>query len=99
MYSLPIYLLPKVIRYLPIAIILNLVENITLKNGVKGMHPLDCLPFWGREGVTLIAAAENGRTTGKKGFPMKIMIIGYNKRRFVVYHCDERRRPRGGLSD
>jgi hypothetical protein len=22
--------------------------------GVKGMHPLGCLPLWGREGVTLI---------------------------------------------
>ena len=35
---------------------------------------------------------------------MKIMIIRYNERRVVVYHCDERRRPktgrpRGGLSD
>jgi len=22
--------------------------------GVKGVHPLGCLPLWGREGVTLI---------------------------------------------
>jgi hypothetical protein len=32
------------------------------------------------------------------------MIIRYNERRFVDYHCDERRRlktgrPRGGFSD
>jgi hypothetical protein len=80
--------------------------KITLfkKEGVKGMLPACCLPLWGKEGFTLIAAAENKRTTGKKGFPMKIMIIRYNERRFVVYHCDERRRsktgcPRGGLSD
>jgi hypothetical protein len=60
------------------------------------MHPLDCLPHWGSEGVTLLAVAENKRTTGKKGFLMKIMIIRYNERRVVVYHCDERRRPRRG---
>jgi hypothetical protein len=35
---------------------------------------------------------------------MKIVIIRYNERKFVFYHCDERRRPktghpRGGLSD
>ena len=27
---------------------------------------------------------------------MKIMIIRYNERRVVVYHCDERRRPKTG---
>jgi hypothetical protein len=26
-----------------------------MERGVKGMPPLDCLPLWGREGVTLIA--------------------------------------------
>jgi hypothetical protein len=24
------------------------------KGGVKGIHPLGCLPLWGSEGVTLI---------------------------------------------
>jgi len=32
------------------------------------MLPLGCLPLWGREGVTLLAVAENKRTTGKRGF-------------------------------
>ena len=88
-----------------IAIILDKIKKqYSEKKGVKEMIPACCLPRWGREGVTLIAAAENGRTTGKKGFHMKIMIIRYNERRFVVYHCDEHRRPktgrpRGGLSD
>jgi len=26
-----------------------------MERGVKGMPPLDCLPLWGREGVTLMA--------------------------------------------
>jgi len=29
------------------------------------VHPLGCLPLWGREGVTIITAAENIRTTEK----------------------------------
>jgi len=36
------------------------------KEGVKGMLPACCLPLWGKEGVTLIAAAENYRMTLKK---------------------------------
>jgi hypothetical protein len=51
------------IGYLPIAIILNLVENITLKKGVKGILPLGCLTLWGREGVTLITGSENYQKT------------------------------------
>ena len=27
--------------------------------GVKGMHPLDCLPLWGREGVTFLPSVKN----------------------------------------
>jgi hypothetical protein len=38
------------------------------KKGGKGMHPVGCLPLGGREGVTLLAAAENKRITGKIGF-------------------------------
>ena len=30
--------------------------------GVKGVLPLGCLPLWGSEGVTLIAAEENNQT-------------------------------------
>jgi hypothetical protein len=37
------------------------------KRGGKGMLPLGCLLLWGREGVTLLAAAENKRITGKRG--------------------------------
>jgi hypothetical protein len=44
------------------------VENNTpKKEHVKEMLPLGCLPLWGREGVTLIAATENYRMTGKRG--------------------------------
>jgi hypothetical protein len=32
------------------------------------MLPTCYLPLWGREGVTLLAAAENKRITGKRGF-------------------------------
>jgi hypothetical protein len=60
------------------------------------MLPTCCLLLWGREGVTLLAAAENKRITGKRGFLMKIEIFRYNGRRFIFYHCDERRRPRRG---
>jgi hypothetical protein len=38
------------------------------KRGGRGMLPLGCLPLWGREGVTIPAAAENKRITGKRGF-------------------------------
>jgi hypothetical protein len=67
-----------------------------LPMGVEGMLPACCLP--------LLTAAENKQITGKREFPMKIVIIRYNERRFIVYHCDERRRPktgrpRGGLND
>jgi len=53
----------------PIGITPEKVENNTPeKEGVKGMLPLGCLPLWGREGVTLIAAAENYQMTEKRGF-------------------------------
>ena len=49
------------------SIIPGKVENSTPeKRGVKGMLPACCLPLWGREGVTLIATAENYRMTLKK---------------------------------
>jgi len=42
--------------------------NIILckKGRIKGILPLGCLPLWGGEGVTLIAAAENYQITLKK---------------------------------
>ena len=42
------------------------VDENTSKVGVKGVLPLGCLPLWGREGVTLIAAAEINLVTGKR---------------------------------
>jgi hypothetical protein len=36
--------------------------------GVKGMHPLGCLPLWGREGVTLIIYEVGNRIIGKYVF-------------------------------
>jgi hypothetical protein len=41
------------------------------KRGGKGILSLGCLPLWGREGVTLLAAAENKRITEKKRISTK----------------------------
>jgi hypothetical protein len=41
------------------------------KRGGKGMLPACCLPLWEREGVTLLAAAENKRITQKKRISTK----------------------------
>jgi hypothetical protein len=46
-------------------IIRRLMKNLNKKGG-KEMLPACCLPLWGREGVTLLAAAENKRITLKK---------------------------------
>jgi hypothetical protein len=51
-----------------IAIIIRRLMKNPDKRGGKGMLPLGCLPLWGRERVTLLAAAENKRITGKRGF-------------------------------
>jgi hypothetical protein len=48
-------------------IIRRLMQNPD-KWGGEGTPPLGGLPFWRREGVTLIAAAENKRIIGKRGF-------------------------------
>jgi hypothetical protein len=45
------------------------------KRGGKGMLPVGCLPLWGREGVTLLAAAENKRITQKKRISTKPKFI------------------------
>jgi hypothetical protein len=42
------------------------LKIISDKKGGKGILPLGCLPFWGREWVTLIAAADDFRITEKK---------------------------------
>jgi hypothetical protein len=53
----------------PIAITPEKVENNTpKKEGARGMLPACCLPLWGREGVTLMAAAENYQMIEKRGF-------------------------------
>ena len=44
------------------------------------MLPLGCLPLWGREGVTLIAAAEINLVTGKKNFLQNMKIELFFKR-------------------
>jgi hypothetical protein len=44
------------------------LKIISDKRGGKGMLPACCLPLWGREGVTLTAAADNYRMTEKKDF-------------------------------
>jgi hypothetical protein len=64
---------PPPLGHSPIAINPEKVENNTpKKEGVKGMLPACCLPLWGREGVTLIAAAENYRMTEKRGFQQSL---------------------------
>jgi len=39
-----------------------------MERGVKGMPPLDCLPLWGREGVTLIASTKCKKMRAATGF-------------------------------
>ncbi len=46
-------------------IIRRLMKNLN-KSGGRGMLPACLPPLWGREGVTLPAAAENKRITQKK---------------------------------
>jgi hypothetical protein len=41
------------------------------KRGGTGMLSLGCLPLWGREGVALLAAAENKQITQKKRISTK----------------------------
>jgi hypothetical protein len=48
------------------------------KSGGKGMLPACCLPLWGREGVTLLAAAENKRITQKKRISTKPITKKWN---------------------
>jgi hypothetical protein len=53
------------------------------------MLPACCLPLWGREGVTLPAAAENKRITGKRGFQQSLfslfIIPAYTKQIFSLF--------------
>jgi hypothetical protein len=47
----------------------NLIRSTRISEmGVKGMHPLGCLPLGGREGVTLFYTKEGWHATGKRGF-------------------------------
>jgi hypothetical protein len=55
-------------------IIRRLMKNLN-KRGGKGMLPACCFPLWGREGVTLLAAAENKRITQKKRISTKPKIV------------------------
>jgi hypothetical protein len=36
------------------ALRLPLIRLTRLQKGVKGIHPLGCLPLWGKEGVTFV---------------------------------------------
>jgi len=45
------------------------------KRGGKRMLPTCCLPLWGRVGVTLLAAAENKRISGKRGFQQSPLVM------------------------
>jgi hypothetical protein len=48
-------------------IIRRLMEKYDRRGG-KGLPPLGCLPSGGERGVTLIAASDNKRITGARGF-------------------------------
>jgi hypothetical protein len=50
------------------AIIIRRLRKNTDKRGGMGMLPGCCIPLQGREGVTLFAATENKRITGKEDF-------------------------------
>jgi hypothetical protein len=55
-------------------IIRRLMKNLN-KRGGKGMLPACCFPLRGREGVTLLAAAENKQITQKKRISTKPWIL------------------------
>jgi hypothetical protein len=57
------------------AIIIRRFEKNLNKRGGKGMHPLGCLLLWGREGVNLLAAAENKRIPQKKRISTKPLFL------------------------
>ena len=44
------------------------LETGKMERGVKGMLPLDCLPHWGREGVTLIPSSKCKKIWAATGF-------------------------------
>jgi hypothetical protein len=41
------------------------VEPLKKKRGVKGVHPMGCLPLWGSKGVTLQTAEKRDLIIGK----------------------------------
>jgi hypothetical protein len=49
------------------------------------------------EAETKVSETPKGLRIIFQGFPMKIMIIRYNDRGVVVYHCNEPCRPKRGL--
>jgi hypothetical protein len=65
------------------------------KRGGKGMLPLGCLPLWGREGVTLMAAAEDKRITGKRGFQQSPFLVFVTK--FFIYSIVKTKKLRGWI--
>jgi hypothetical protein len=59
-------------------------ENIP-KKGVKGVHPLGCLPLWGREGVTLAVVVEIHRISDKTA----ILHILDHKEKYFADFCQQ----------
>ena len=66
----------------------QMVDENSDKRGGKGMLPACCHPLWRREGVTLIAAAENKRITKKKRISTKPKTGKKNLCRFIGYGED-----------
>jgi hypothetical protein len=60
--------------YVDIFKVLMALLEPSKKMGVKGMHPLDCLPLWGREGVPLTTAHKTKRITGKSYFNKAVLM-------------------------
>jgi hypothetical protein len=54
-----------------------------MKRGVKGMLPLDCLPRWGREGVTLITSVKLKKNMGSNMVSPEPFFL---KEWFLIYH-------------
>jgi hypothetical protein len=65
-----------------------MVDENSDKRGGMGVLPTCCLPLRGREGVTLIAAAENKRITKKKRISTKPKTGKKNLCRFIGYGKD-----------
>jgi len=57
----------------------SLLRGLKTSHRFKGMLPLGCLPHWGREGVTLLTAAEYKIMIRKIGFQQSRVFQSVDK--------------------